>query len=197
MSRPVLYLDVDGPLNPYAAPPQQPPLGFSVHRMLPESWIAQHPGKPRPYVKPLRVLLNPEHGLRLRELSALYDLVWATTWSTEANEFIGPILDLPDLPVLDLPAERAESSHGGSWKTRYVIAHAAGRAFAWVDDEIRDADHSLVKSSHPGSALLHRVDARVGLRDEDFAALSRFGRSQATPISPAVPGRGKRPSSGR
>ena len=48
MSRPLLYIDVDGPLNPYAAEPERRPAGYSTHRMKPEGWIAQHPGTPWP-----------------------------------------------------------------------------------------------------------------------------------------------------
>lgn len=43
MNRPLLYLDVDGPLNPYAAKPHRRPAGYATHRMKPEGWIAQHP----------------------------------------------------------------------------------------------------------------------------------------------------------
>lgn len=46
--RPLLYLDVDGPLNPYAAKPERRPEGYTTHRMKPEGWLAQHPGLPRP-----------------------------------------------------------------------------------------------------------------------------------------------------
>ncbi|TDC70281.1 HAD domain-containing protein [Streptomyces hainanensis] len=193
MPRPLLYLDVDGPLNPYAADPQRPPAGYTAHRMLPESWLAQHLGKPRPYVKPLRVLLNPEHGKQLRTLSARYDLVWATAWSTEANTFIAPVLGLPDLPAVEFPAEDATHLNGRCWKTRHILAHAAGRAFAWIDDEIGDADLKHVRSHHPSSALLHHVDARIGLQDEDFATLRGFAQQFTTPSSPAAPRRGNHP----
>ncbi len=33
MNRPLLLIDVDGPLNPYAAPPHRRPDGYQTHRM--------------------------------------------------------------------------------------------------------------------------------------------------------------------
>ncbi|GLW14735.1 hypothetical protein Stsp01_14780 [Streptomyces sp. NBRC 13847] len=48
---------------------------------------------------------------------------------------------------------------------------AAGRPFAWVDDEITDTDRAWVSAHHPGQALLHRVDPRRGLTDPDYVAL--------------------------
>lgn len=175
MSRPLLYLDVDGPLNPYAARPERRPVGYSTHRMKPEGWIAQHPGTPRAQVRPLRVWLNADHGQRLLDLGGgRYDLVWATTWGEEANEFIGPVIGLPELPAVDWPVERFAEPDGTFWKTRTLVAHAAGRPFAWVDDELGADDRAFVAAHHHGSALLRHVDPRLGLLDADFAALDSF-----------------------
>lgn len=181
MRRPLLYLDVDGPLNPYAAKPERRPEGYSTHRMKPEGWIAQHPGKPRAYVKPLRVCLNADHGSRLLDLSDLYDLVWATTWGAEANSFISPVLGLPELPVVDWPTMYGAGPSGTFWKTRYLIAHAASRPFAWIDDDLGAADRTYAAMHHDGPALLHHVDPRRGLLDEDFAALTAFAVSLHSP----------------
>ncbi len=54
---------------------------------------------------------------------------------------------------------------------------ADGCPFAWVDDEISGLDRSWVAACCPGRALLHRVDPRVGLTDEDFVALDEWLRS--------------------
>ncbi|MET4922551.1 hypothetical protein P3L51_09355 [Streptomyces sp. PSRA5] len=178
MSRPLLYVDVDGPLNPYAAKPERRPAGYTTHRMKPEGWIAQHLDTPAECVKPLRVWLNVDHGRRLLELGGLYDLVWATTWGEEANVFIGPVLGLPELPVVDWPMTYDTGSDGTFWKTRPLVEHAAGRPFAWVDDELGAADRAFVAEHHEGSALLRRVDARLGLLDADFEALDSFGRTR-------------------
>ncbi|SFM99243.1 hypothetical protein SAMN04487980_10093 [Streptomyces sp. cf124] len=197
--RPLLYLDVDGPLNPYAAKPERRPAGYATHRMKPQGWLDQHPGEPAAYVKPLRVWLNEEHGRRLLELGRLYDLVWATTWGAEANTYIGPVLGLPELPVVEWPGEAertevAERSGTGArpgdpgadgaswpvglfWKTPHLVEHATGRPFAWVDDELTAIDRTFVTRRHGPHAMLHRVDPRLGLREPDFTALAEFART--------------------
>ncbi|GAA3154323.1 hypothetical protein GCM10010466_51610 [Planomonospora alba] len=171
-ARPLLMLDVDGPLNPYAAEPG--PAGYTVHRMRPRGWD----DRPRS----LRVLLNPGHGPAL--LALPYELVWASTWRHEANVWIAPRLGLPRLPFVDWHepylADRGDGVH---WKTRRLVDWADGRAFAWVDDEIGEADREYVAACHPAPALLHRVDPAVGLLPEDFAALDAWAGQSAGPAA--------------
>ncbi|OQR63246.1 hypothetical protein B6E66_15120 [Streptomyces maremycinicus] len=161
MSRPLLYLDVDGPLNPYAAKPSKRPAGYTT--------IRASVGRERP----LRVWLHPGHGAALLRLP--YELCWATTWMTEANRWIAPVVGLPELAYVDfgetLFAHRADGVH---WKTETIVAHAAGRPFAWVDDEQSPADTVYVTARHRAPALLHHVDPRLGLREQDFTALARW-----------------------
>ncbi len=46
-----------------------------------------------------------------------------------------------------------------------------------MDDEQTAPDRAYVDAHHPGPALLHHVDPRIGLRDDDFHALADFARS--------------------
>ncbi|MFI1200578.1 hypothetical protein K2224_39540 (plasmid) [Streptomyces sp. BHT-5-2] len=176
--RPLLLVDVDGPLNPYAAQPQRRPNGYRTHRLLTPRWEAAERrrlaawGIPDGRVKPLRVWLNPAHGPALDALP--FDLVWATTWEDEANEFVAPILGLPALPVISWTVPRPEPGGGVFWKTPEIVAWVAGRAFAWVDDEITDTDRAWVRNRHRGPALLHRTDPRVGLTEDDFGVLAAW-----------------------
>jgi hypothetical protein len=152
--RPLLFLDVDGPLLPF---------GVSERRGLGSTDAAPHLS---------RLLLGA--GPRLAELA--FTLVWATSWLEDANAEIAPRLGLPDLPVVTWPEpteaeEREDQWFGLCWKTRTVVDWAAGRPFAWVDDEITDADRDWVCANHPAPALLRTVDASFGLADGDFAAL--------------------------
>ena len=72
--RPLLLVDVDGPLNPYAAKPHQRPEGYKTHRLLTPRWEAAERarlsayGLPNKQSKPPRVWLNPEHGPALAAL---------------------------------------------------------------------------------------------------------------------------------
>lgn len=166
-SRPALLIDVDGPLNPYAANPNRRPDGYQTHRMRPSGW--DHPRQ-----KPLRVWLNPTHGAALQQLP--YELVWCTTWAAEANEWIAPHIGLPSLPVVpwEADAARAHQPDGTFWKTQHVVRWAAGHPFAWIDDDFTDADRAYVATHHNGPALLHHVSPRVGLLQSDFEALAAW-----------------------
>jgi len=172
--KPLLFLDVDGPLNPYAAKPSRRPEGYETHRMRPSGWDL-------PWQKPLRVWLNPDHGSYL--LGLPFDLVWATTWAAEANEWIAPHIGLPELPFVDWPEKHAKRDDGTYFKTHDLVAYAAGRPFAWVDDEIGDADREYVARVHAGPALLHHVNPAKGLLDDDFHQLhvwaSKLGAAAA------------------
>ncbi|MFE7530225.1 hypothetical protein ACFU7Y_31585 [Kitasatospora sp. NPDC057542] len=174
--RPLLLLDVDGPLNPYAAPAARRPEGYLTHRLLPEGWVARNAPLPREEVDPLRVWLNPSHG---EELLALpYDLVWATTWMEEANTFIGPRIGLPELPYIRWSDLFGEDPDGLHWKTRDVVAWADGRPFVWVDDELGPQDIAWIEANHPGPGLALWVDPRIGLRELHFAALREWAEDE-------------------
>ena len=55
-----------------------------------------------------------------------------------------------------------------------LVDWAAGRPFAWADDEITAADRAWVSGHHPGPALLHWVEASGGLTGQDFTALDAW-----------------------
>ncbi|MCY0941078.1 HAD domain-containing protein [Streptomyces antarcticus] len=157
-ARPLLYLDVDGPLIPFGAGPYPP--GDDAN--------------------PLLARIDPSLGPRLASLGCV--LVWATTWMEEANECVAPRLGLPDLPVVPWPEPSDADARGGiHWKTPALLAHAAGRPFIWVDDEITGADRAWVAARHPGRALLHRVDPGLGLAEPDLAALRAWFGGGAGP----------------
>lgn len=185
--QPLLLLDVDGPLNPYAAPKRRPE-GYDTHRLRPSWWVAKqehlaavqarqatrarHAKPPAARVKPLRVWLNPSHGGEL--LALPYELVWATGWMGEANTHIGPHIGLPELPYIRWSDLFGEDPDGLHWKTRDVVAWAAGRPFVWVDDELGPQDAEWIAAHHPGPALALHVNPRIGLLADDFARLREW-----------------------
>jgi hypothetical protein len=187
--RPLLLVDVDGPLNPYAADQNRRPAGYQTFRLLPPGWVSEERrrlemlGVDARRVKPLRVWLNPSHGQALAELA--YDLVWATAWEQDANEFIAPLLGLPELPFIPWSTRLKEGVV--NWKTHQIVAWVNGRAFAWIDDEITDADRAWVGENHHGPSFLLRIDPGTGLVSEDFAVLSDWAANftNSPPIGPS------------
>ncbi|MEU6187981.1 HAD domain-containing protein [Nocardia sp. NPDC047038] len=165
--RPVLFLDVDGPLIPFG--------GATAHESESSPRLVRPVGG-----NPLVARLDPELGPLLSALGC--ELVWATTWMHEANSSVGPALGLPALAVVDWPepsGDRVDEWFGLHWKTRALVDWAAGQSFIWIDDEIGDGDREWVSAHHSGRALLHRVDPRTGLRRDDFATFVEWINSSA------------------
>lgn len=62
MNRPLLFLDVDGPLNPYAAQPERRPAYYVTLRVPLNNGMPSGDGGLSSRRRPLRVWLNPGHG---------------------------------------------------------------------------------------------------------------------------------------
>ena len=73
--------------------------------------------------------------------------------------------------------EEQDERQGLHWKTRHLVRWAAGRAFAWVDDEITSTDRDWAAAHHPGQALLHHVDPAAGITDADYLILDQWLQS--------------------
>jgi hypothetical protein len=158
--RPALLIDVDGPLNPYAQSNRQMRKGKQFAQYKLEGYT---------------VWLTRWHGEELNKLAETYELVWCTTWEHLANELIAPRVGLRQLPVIEWPPGAINApANGRCWKTEHVVEWAQGRPFAWIDDDIEEADQVYVAEHHDGPALLHWVSAFRGLTETDFTTLAAW-----------------------
>ncbi len=172
-ARPLLYLDVDGPLVPFAA--EHRPQGYQGFRLPPRTDTDCAPGSGA--VR--RVWLQPAHGPQLRALTEIYDMVWATAWRQDANAWIRPILELPHLPVLPWPGTSA------TWcdpvaTFRAIVEHAGPRPFVWVAAGIDDTVRGHADRHAAGRAFVHSVDPEQGLAERDFMVLHAATRIVST-----------------
>jgi HAD domain in Swiss Army Knife RNA repair proteins len=140
MSRPLLFMDVDGVLNPF---PDTPP-GFDELDLFPEDR------------EPVR--LHPAHGDWLRELAEVFDVVWATGWGEDANSRLCPHFGLEPFELLALPAVPFTAEE----KVPAVAACAGVRPAAWVDDLLGPAARAWA-AARESPTLLVEVDSETGL----------------------------------
>lgn len=155
--RPLLFIDVDGVLNPDRRSNGRRPEGYTTHRMRPVGWE-------QPWQKPLSVWLNPDHGSLLQGLP--FELVWGTTWEDEANEWISPHVGLPTLPVVRFTRKLLRRPDHVHWKLPDLITYAGDRPFAWLDDEITTRDGEYARVHHPHPTALVQVAPFVGLTED-------------------------------
>ncbi|MEY9877055.1 hypothetical protein ABH931_006577 [Streptacidiphilus sp. MAP12-33] len=161
-AKPLLYLDVDGVLNPVCP---RPGSGYTRHLLLRSE-----------------VLLSAAHGEWLRELAEVYELAWASTWEAWANHCIAPLLGLPALPWVACGGPNSGAPDGDFAP---IVRHAAGRPFAWVDDLI--PPRLLRRYAERSDVLLLPVEPGQGLRRRHVdRLLSRPPR--AAHLSPGPPG---------
>ena len=112
---PLLLLDVDGVLNPFAAPAC--PAGYHEYHLFPNE-------------DPVR--LCHAHGHWLQELAVRFEIVWATAWGADANRLLTPLLHLSKLPVIRFPPAPFEPYE----KVPPIAAFVGKRPTVWIDDAL-------------------------------------------------------------
>jgi HAD domain in Swiss Army Knife RNA repair proteins len=162
--RPLILIDVDGVLNPHLGPLRD---GYTEYRLL-----------------QFRVRLSMEHGVQLQKVAyeTGAELVWATTWEHNANEYIGCQIGLPPLPVIEV------ANRSSRWKFGAVLDYAVGRPLLWFDDDfhlfpaeeewfLQERMAEAVAGGHHDYTRLHHVDPRVGLTQKDFDKALSWGNN--------------------
>jgi hypothetical protein len=145
VSRPVLLLDLDGVLNPFAA--STCPDGYVEHEFFPGEG-------PERYC--------PGHGAWIRELAAAGDLRWASAWGEDANRLLAPLLGVDPLPVVSFPPLPFPPEE----KVPAIAAAAGDRPAVWIDDNHTDAGRRWA-AEREVPTLLVPVDSAIGWTRDD------------------------------
>ncbi|WP_326558034.1 HAD domain-containing protein [Micromonospora sp. NBC_01796] len=140
MNRPLLFLDIDGVLNPFDGPC---PAGFSEHDLF--------PGEES-------IRINPGHGAWITELTATFDVTWATSWNDDANRLLVPLLGISPLPVLTMPPVPFHPNA----KVPLIAALAQDRPTAWIDDA-HTHEARTWRDNRSAPTILVAADPAVGL----------------------------------
>jgi len=160
--RPLLLIDVDGVLNPLA---RKSPPGFSEQRLA-----------------GFLVRLSAQHGEWILSLERDhgFELVWATSWEHEANELIGPVIGLPQLPVIEFDNKLIGS--GYTWKLPAIREYVANRSFAWFDDDLGSDARLWARRRNRSEKIptrLIEIPPLVGLREYDIEQAQKFAAKVA------------------
>lgn len=149
---PLIFVDVDGVLNPITPSESHARLDLTL------------PGGA------FTVFLSPNHGEDLLQLAleTNAELVWGTMWEDHANEYVGPNVGLPYLPVMKIYRAKMSSLLGQD-KAYSAQLYAKGRKFVYFDDE-KDIGYHL-----QGSNCKHIwVDPEYGLKEDHLVKAREF-----------------------
>ena len=148
--KPILALDVDGPIALMGDPP--------AHRVF-ERDVAGIP-----------LLISRDLPARLQRLHSVFQIVWASSWGRQASSKVAPLLGLPvGLPHIPFTAARRP---GVSYKLSGLKRWLKTAPAAIVDDEVGEDMWSWA-ATRPNT-LIVQVDPRLGLGDEQVEQLLEF-----------------------
>jgi hypothetical protein len=123
--------------------------------------------------------LSSTAAAHLLELSALFELVWASGWEERANEHLPHLLGLPPaLPFLRFsrttgPLPARANAH---WKLDAIDAYADQRPLAWIDDAFNPACHDWAQARRAPTLLVQTVPEH-GLTSREARQLAEWARA--------------------
>lgn len=151
MSRPVLAVDVDGVISLFGF--DEPPDSSEARFELIDGMVH---------------CISLVAGERLRRLSDVYDLVWASGWEAKANKHLPALLDLPELPHLGFNGAARFGS--ADWKLEPLAEYAVGPPLAWLDDSFDERCYEWARDRE-APTLLIPIESHVGLEEVHVDAL--------------------------
>jgi hypothetical protein len=168
-SRPILAVDVDGVISLFGfdEPPKRPAVRFEL-------------------IDGMVHCISLLAGDRLRRLSELYEMVWATGWEEKANVHLCDLLGIPELPYLTFDgAARFGTAH---WKLEPLEEYGRGRALAWIDDSFDESCYEWAQGREE-STLLIPTESHLGLEEVQVEALTAWAGAEPGGFAPTRPRR--------
>jgi hypothetical protein len=163
-AKPLLMVDIDGVISLFGEPGAHPADARSA-----DGSFHSIDGIPH--------FLSSTAAAHLLELSALFELVWASGWEERANEHLPHVLGLPaELPFLRF--SRAVGKGNAHWKLASIDAYAGRRPLAWIDDALSPACHEWAAARQAPTLLVQTAPER-GLTAREARVLALWAREQA------------------
>jgi len=171
--KPLLLVDIDGVISLFGSPPP---------------WLAQTQDQPPEgslhTIEGIPHFLSRTAAAHLQELSAQFELVWASGWEERADEHLPHLLGLPSgLPHLRLEGRAgAVRSRNAHWKLDAIDAYARARELAWIDDSFNDACHewAAVRTRSTAPTLLVQTEPARGLTSLETRQLLAWAHGNGT-----------------
>lgn len=180
--RPIWLLDVDGVLNAATRTPDA------------AAWPTWRTGRATAAGGQWHITWAPPVVETIRRIhrAGVVDVLWLTTWEEAANESLGPLLGLPELPVASRlrPGGSGRAAHGfvatragaGNrwWKldvAQQILDGEPLRPLIWTDDDLSwEPGARAWAEQRPSPTLLIAPATDVGLTAEHLAAIEAFCR---------------------